>query len=813
MPTTSIPVKSEIGPIISPVDLPFGKNIKISDDPGQENQDEVSIASDIDGNLYAGWNDNRYGGGTAQYQCAFSGSTDGGKTWTKNELYRGPEPECGDPVVVSDLKGGLYRLGMSFNRNADTAHLMVSMSKDGGLTWGQWHTAVDSTGSGGFNDKPWMAAYGDSVYVTWTLFGNGEIMFIRSNDGGANWSSMKPIGNGQGSCIVTDSSGRIYAGWGVSTISFRSSTNGGDSFSATRDIGIGGQGGVNPRSAPLPGCAVDPTGKHLYYVWAGDTGGGSEDIWITHSGDGGSTWSTQVKVNDDNNNARQIMPWVAIDAANVSHVGWTDWRNGVVDAYYSNSSDGGSSWVQNIRVTDSAGPSRNFQGDYQGIAVTPQGRAVFAWCDTRANEDIYVAYADVAKPVQGLKKLVRIDVEPKNATITADQTQQFNATGYDKDNNVMNVSFVWSANGGSIDQAGLFTPKKTGKFTVMASAKGIKDTTSIIVTPGAPVDLTVTPKNPSITTDQTQQFSATGVDAKGNPAPINATWSTNGGSISASGLYSPQKVGSFQVIASSGSLSANSSITVAAGKLAKLVITPSDAKMTADDTLQFSVRGLDAKDNPLIVNVTWNASGGSISSTGLFSPTKIGEFKVTVTSGNISASTGVEVTPGKVANATILPRNATLQEGNQVNFSIVSAFDAKGNPILISNLTITWSVENGTMGSVSANGQFTAKTAGISRVVAEVSDARGSVMVRAEVNVTAKPRPPSQPQDVTAYAMVLVIAMIAVALFTIILRRRRKKNMVEEAKRAEKEKASPGRSKEEESSKEKSSEPPEPIKD
>jgi len=760
----------------NPADAPWSVNIKISDDPGTQGQNEVSIVSDINGNIVAGWNDNRKSTGGPAYNCAWTYSSDGGKTWSPNELYQGPEPECGDPVVAQDWKGGIYRLGMSFDRNGNTAHLMVSHTTDGGKTWGPWHTAIDSQSSGGFNDKPWMAAYGDNVYVTWTLFGGGEIMFIKSTDGGATWSTPKQLGTGQGSCILTDNSGNIYVGWGTSTIRFTKSTDGGATFAQTKTIGNGGGGGSNPRSAPLPGCAVDPAGTHIYFTWAGDTGGGSEDVWVVASHDGGNTWGTQTKVNDDTNNARQIMPWIALDKNNVPHVAWNDWRNGKVDAYYSNSTDGGQTWAPNQRVTDDAGSSISFQGDYNGITVTPSGRVVFAWCDTRnGNGDIYIAYADLgAGGGGGGQVLTRIEVTPQNPTITADQTQQFTAIGYDQNNKQMTINPVWSATGGSIDATGLYTPNKAGVYMVTASQGNVSGSTNITVTPGAPARLEVTPKSATITADETQQFNASATDAKGNPVQVTPVWSTTGGKINSTGLYTPDKAGTYTVTARSGSLSDSASITVNPGKAAKIRVDPAKVTITADDTVRFNATVTDAKDNPVSAGVTWSVTGGSIDSNGVYTPGKVGVYTITATSGTLSANAEVTVTHGKIANIMIDPPEATIEEGEKVKFSVKNATDAKGNEIPMSEVTVTWSTGNASIGKITQTGEFTGVSPGETSVIASVSDGKGHVNVTASVTVRAKPKGPDLSGNMLWLLLIIVIVVVAIIVALVVLKRRKK---------------------------------------
>ncbi len=74
--------------------------------------------------------------------------------------------------------------------------------------------------------------------------------------------------------------------------------------------------------------------------------------------------------------------------------------------------------------------------------------------------------------------------------------------------------------------------------------------------------IVVSPNNPTIDEGQTQQFSAQSYDQNGQPMTASINWSTNGGSISGSGLFTSSSAGSFTITASSGSISGSASITV-----------------------------------------------------------------------------------------------------------------------------------------------------------------------------------------------------------------------------------------------------------
>src|SRR3989442_4058001 len=84
--------------------------------------------------------------------------------------------------------------------------------------------------------------------------------------------------------------------------------------------------------------------------WSGTTGG--DDIYFTKSSNGGRTWSTPLRVNDDIGNGAQAQPRVALDPANNVYIAWTATRGGTNDIYFSKSINGGTSFSADLRLKD-----------------------------------------------------------------------------------------------------------------------------------------------------------------------------------------------------------------------------------------------------------------------------------------------------------------------------------------------------------------------------------------------------------------------------------------------------------------------------
>ena len=92
-----------------------------------------------------------------------------------------------------------------------------------------------------------------------------------------------------------------------------------------------------------------PNRGTIYVNWADQRNGkANTDIWLKKSTDGGSTWSSDVKVNADNSERHQFLSWMTVDqSTGYLYVVYYDRReheDKKTDVYLSVSKDGGVSF-------------------------------------------------------------------------------------------------------------------------------------------------------------------------------------------------------------------------------------------------------------------------------------------------------------------------------------------------------------------------------------------------------------------------------------------------------------------------------------
>lgn len=135
----------------------------------------------------------------------------------------------------------------------------------------------------------------------------------------------------------------------------------------------------------------------VYQDKLGTQAQGNEDIYFQHSTNGGQTWSSPVRLNDDDPSLQNEhnFPDTSIAPNGRIDVVWYDYRNGFNnsdDVYYTYSTDGGATFANDIRVTDqtinrSVGPNTNFDIRIEPGVASTNDYAAIGWTDTRLATD------------------------------------------------------------------------------------------------------------------------------------------------------------------------------------------------------------------------------------------------------------------------------------------------------------------------------------------------------------------------------------------------------------------------------------------
>jgi hypothetical protein len=446
-----------------------GADVKVNQDSDTSVQNEPSIIINrhFPGdllNMVVAYND-------IGRPLGISYSADSGKVWNDTQLDS-VWATTGDPSVASDINGNVYACFLSYEGTwfYGKSGIFVSKSTDGGRNWLSPVAADSLVYTGGsavpFADKCLMTVdtnntspYVGNIYVGWqrddTNGQNSDIFFARSTDGGLSFSTPIQINDNppqtasaEGAFPFVGADGDIYVAWydayfrghEPGSLYVDKSTDGGQTFgvdikianiltpplytfgntgfkaksfvSAAGDpnnsellyltyisdpdgyfdkrVDNGKPPGVLGGAGPSDQPAITRNGNFVYMAWE-DYRNGMSDIYFNRSTNNGQTWNLPDKGPLDNTDlapGANASQWVRLNSSgpNVYCV-WHDYRSpsGFVDIYFNYSLDNGASWKMEQHIDGSTTASSMFPS----IASTDSFVYV-AWQDNRlGNDDIY----------------------------------------------------------------------------------------------------------------------------------------------------------------------------------------------------------------------------------------------------------------------------------------------------------------------------------------------------------------------------------------------------------------------------------------
>ena len=262
--------------------------------------------------------------------------------------------------------------------------------------------------------------------------------------------------------------------------------------------------------------------------------------------------------------------------------------------------------------------------------------------------------------------------------------------------------------------------------TCIVSAFGSGSTSSGGTT--GSVSVSVSPASASLQTGQQTQFTAT-VSGATNTA---VTWTASGGTVTSGGRYTaPSVAGNCTITATSAadpSKSASAVVTVSQPSQISISISPVMASVQSGGQQQFTAY----LSNTSNTAVTWLTSGGTITTSGLFTaPSTAGTYTVTAVSvadGTKTASASVSVSAPQAIAVSISPATVAMPEKWTQHFSAA----VSGS----SNTAVTWAVIQG-MGTITQSGVYTALQAVETDIVKATSQADSTKSATTTITVAA----------------------------------------------------------------------------
>ncbi len=290
--------------------------------------------------------------------------------------------------IATDGGDGIFVVWADARAHATRTDIHFNRSLDGGATWLVDDKRISLMAAGRWISRlPAVAVSGSSVYVAWVesrLTGT-NVYFTRSLDRGTTWRTTDQrintqVASGTAHEIRVFAVGpEVWVSWTErsSDIYLSRSLDGGTHWTTPVRVDSDPSTSFNHEMAVAP--------PHVYLVWSDHRHGGSRpgDIYFNRSSDGGATWlpaEIRINTNASVSTTRSANPTILARGTMVA-VGWEDSRNGEQDIYFNRSLDAGTTWLAQERRLDTDPPGASYS---LRLALAAEGSTVHAtWQDNR----------------------------------------------------------------------------------------------------------------------------------------------------------------------------------------------------------------------------------------------------------------------------------------------------------------------------------------------------------------------------------------------------------------------------------------------
>jgi hypothetical protein len=290
-------------------------------------------------NVYVVWSDNTSIPG-GNNEIFFARSTNGGQTFSTPDNISENTGNSAGPQISSE--GNNVYVVWNDSTPLTNVDIFFARSINGGQTFSTPDNISENTGG---SSSPRISSEGNNVYVVWddNTPGNFEVFFARSINGGATFSTADNLseedGNESSSPRISSEGNNVYVVWtdfapdfSTSEILFARSTDGGATFSSPLD-------NISENTGLSSDPQISSEGNNVYVVWRDiDIISGNDIIFFSFSHDNGQTFSTPDNISE--NTGVSGVPQISSEGNNV-YVIWPAPAPSTSDIFFSFSHDNG----------------------------------------------------------------------------------------------------------------------------------------------------------------------------------------------------------------------------------------------------------------------------------------------------------------------------------------------------------------------------------------------------------------------------------------------------------------------------------------
>src|SRR5258705_107576 len=289
--------------------------------------------------------------------------------------------------------------------------------------------------------------------------------------------------------------------------------------------------------------------------------------------------------------------------------------------------------------------------------------------------------------------LTEVFVTPATVSVSAGGTRQFLAYGRKRNGDSVSVNVSYTATGGGISAAGLYSAgQNAGSYRVIAvnGPTALADTAAVAISILPVASVTVAPATASVAVGQVVGLVATLKDANGNALSGRVvTWASSAAAVAtvdSSGVVTGVAVGGAMISATSEGQSGAALVSVAAvpAPVASVAVSPATASVGVGQTVQLTATPKDASGNALAGRVvTWASSAPAVAvvnGSGLVTGVTAGAATITATSEGPSGSAAVTITATVTNPALVSDLAVASVTANRLTLAFTEVNDGTGQP-------------------------------------------------------------------------------------------------------------------------------------
>jgi len=311
-----------------------------------------------------------------------------------------------------------------------------------------------------------------------------------------------------------------------------------------------------------------------------------------------------------------------------------------------------------------------------------------------------------------------------------------------------------------------------GSTSINLYFKTNKQTYSV---PSVLTTITISPTTATVNIGQTQQFTAVCKDQNNVIMTCpTLTWNssnTAAATISGTGLLTGASTGTTNVTASAAGVTSNIAavtVTTPTPILTTITLSPPSVTLSPGSIQTFIATCKDQNGNtmtcPALIWSSDNTSIGTITQTGVFTAVAGGTTMVRATSGTVVGTASVTVTTVTpiLTSITISPSTTSVAPGDTKTFTATPKDQFGG---VMTGITITWSVDNTAIGTISPSIGPTTTFTGAAEGSTTIRAISGTVVGTAIITVT------TAPPAAGAGGALVIAAVAAIGIIYFMMRR------------------------------------------